>query len=209
MARKKTKGLRYGALNHCAHICVDMQRMFAEDTPWKTPWMRRVLPNVAEIAAACPERTIFTRFIPPATPEGLEGSWKRFYARWANMTLDRLGRDMINLVPELATFVPPAYLIDKTVYSPWLQNDLEKSLQEIEAATVIVSGGETDVCVLATVMGAVDRGYRVVIAGDALCSSSDDTHDALMKLYEERFSEQIEVASTETIVANWPISSQE
>ena len=38
----------------------------------------------------------------------------------------------------------------------------------------IVSGSETDVCVLATVLDAVDMGYRVIIARDAVCSSSDE-----------------------------------
>ena len=46
------------------HICVDMQRMFAGRTEWKMPWLSRVLPNIVEIAAAHPEHTIFTRFIP-------------------------------------------------------------------------------------------------------------------------------------------------
>jgi spore maturation protein CgeB len=41
----------------------------------------------------------------------------------------------------------------------------------------VISGGETDVCVLAAVMDAVDAGYRVVLAADALCSVSDESHD--------------------------------
>jgi nicotinamidase-related amidase len=57
--------------------------------------------------------------------------------------------------------------------------------------------------VLATVLGAVDRGFRVVLAQDCLCSSSDRTHDALLTLYSERFSEQIEVASMEEILDGW------
>jgi nicotinamidase-related amidase len=52
-------------------------------------------------------------------------------------------------------------------------------------------------------LGAVDLGYRIVIAADAVCSVSDATHDALMLLYRERFAEQIEVASTETILQAW------
>ena len=32
------------------HLCIDMQLLFANDTPWHTPWMGRVLPVVAEIA---------------------------------------------------------------------------------------------------------------------------------------------------------------
>jgi len=58
-------------------------------------------------------------------------------------------------------------------------------------------------CVLAAVLDAVDDGYRVVLAVDALCRSSDRTHDVLMTLYRERLSEQIEVADAETILACW------
>ena len=40
---------------------------------------------------------------------------------------------------------------------------------------------ETDVCVLSTVLDAVNIGFRVVMVEDALCSSSDAGHDALMR----------------------------
>jgi nicotinamidase-related amidase len=40
---------------------------------------------------------------------------------------------------------------------------------------MVITGTETDVCVLATVLGAIDFGYWVVLAIDALCSSSDAT----------------------------------
>jgi len=43
-----------------------------------------------------------------------------------------------------------------------------------------------------------------ILASDALCSSSDATHDALMTLYRERFSQQIETVETATILAAWP-----
>lgn len=58
-------------------------------------------------------------------------------------------------------------------------------------------------CVLSTVLDAVDLGYRVVIATDAICSSSDETHDALLKLYAKRFSVQIAPLSVEEIMDAW------
>lgn len=69
--------------------------------------------------------------------------------------------------------------------------------------SLIITGAETDVCVLAAVLNAVDLGYRVVLATDALCSSSDETHDALLTLYRGRFSQQIETADAATILAAW------
>jgi nicotinamidase-related amidase len=49
----------------------------------------------------------------------------------------------------------------------------------------------------------VDLGYRVVLAADAVCSSADDSHDALIALYRRRFDVQIEIADTAAIVDCW------
>jgi hypothetical protein len=49
----------------------------------------------------------------------------------------------------------------------------------------------------ASALDAVDRGFRVILVENALCSSSDPGHDALMTLYRTRFSEQIEIIKAE------------
>ena len=65
----KDDQLRYGAPGETAvHICVDMQRMFAEGTEWKMPWLDRVLPNILSITSIHSKKTIFTRFIPAHKP---------------------------------------------------------------------------------------------------------------------------------------------
>jgi nicotinamidase-related amidase len=201
---KDEKTLRFGPLtNTSMHICVDMQRLFAEDTDWHTPWMERVLPNAVRLVAAHPARTIFTRFVPAEEPGQGSGTWRRYYENWASMTISRLGREMVELVSELTRFVPPARVVDKKVYSPWLEGHLDDLLRNTPIDTLVVSGSETDVCVLATVLGAVDRGYRVVVATDALCSSTDATHDAMMTLYHNRYGQQVETVTTDTILESW------
>jgi nicotinamidase-related amidase len=95
--------------------------------------------------------------------------------------------------------------VDKRVYSPWVEAALQSCLRERRADTVLVTGSETDVCVLATVLGAVDRGYRVVVATDAICSSADETHDASLQLYNGRYGEQVETATTDEILAHWKV----
>jgi nicotinamidase-related amidase len=97
----------------------------------------------------------------------------------------------------------PPTVVDKTRYSGFAEPQLLAHLQERQADELIVSGSETDVCVLATVLAAVDLGYRVIVARDALCSSSDQGHDMLMRLYQTRFTEQIETADAETILSQW------
>lgn len=58
-------------------------------------------------------------------------------------------------------------------------------------------GGETDVCVLATVLGAIDLGYATTVLRDAVCSGVDETHDACLKLLGDRFSVQLKIQYTE------------
>lgn len=199
------RSLRFGPLGErTVHLCIDMQNLFAEDTPWHTPWIKRVLPVVAGIAERHAEQTIFTRFIPARHSDELPGSWRRYYRRWAELTLDRLDPMLIELVPPLARLAPPAVTIDKRVYSPFTERALWVELRRRRADTLVITGAETDVCVLAAVMDAVDHGYRVVLAADALCSSSDETHDALMTLYHRRFAEQIETVESEELLAAWP-----
>jgi nicotinamidase-related amidase len=54
-------------------------------------------------------------------------------------------------------------------------------------------------------MDAVDAGFRVILAHDALCSVSDESHDAMLQLFASRFSQQIELAPAEEILASWPV----
>ena len=197
-------GLRFGDLGaSTAHLCIDMQTVFAERTDWHVPWMQRVLPIVQRIAEARAERTIFTRFVPPNDPGQMPGSWQRYYRRWRHMTGGEIDPAMIELVPPLRALAPPAQIVDKSRYSPFAERNLSELLGQHRIDTLVITGGETDVCVLATVLDAVDRGYRVVLAADALCSSSDETHDSLLALYGNRFSQQIEVADSDGILAGW------
>ena len=185
------------------HLCVDMQRIFSTEGPWPTPWMERVLPTVTRIAERFPERTVFTRFITPETPEQATGVWRHYYERWRQTTREHLDPRLLELMPPLARLAPPAPVFDKPVYSAFAGHRLHDHLQERSADALVVTGAETDVCVLATVLGAVDHGYRVIIVTDAVCSSSDEGHDSLLKLYHERYSQQIETADSETILSLW------
>lgn len=180
-----------------------MQNLFADMTAWHTPWMNRVLPAVEHLTHRHPERTTFTRFIPAERPSVCGGSWRRYYAHWSTMTLDALPPGAADLVPSLARLVPPADIVDKHAYSPWHGTDLHARLRAQSIDTLVITGAETDVCVLAAVLGAVDHGYRVVLAVDAVCSSSDRTHDALLTLYSERYGQQVEAALVDEILDAW------
>jgi nicotinamidase-related amidase len=196
--------LRFGPLTRrTVHLCVDMQNLFAEETPWHTPWMKRVLPVVERITRHAPEQTVFTRFIPAASRDELPGAWRRYYDNWNELMLGQIDPRLLELVAPLGEFVPPAVVLDKKVYSPFFTPELVTLLRARSVDSLVITGAETDVCVLAAVLGAVDHGYRVIVPTDAICSSSDETHDALLTLYRNRYGRQIETADSETVLSCW------
>ena len=196
-------GLVHGPPGNAVHLCVDMQRLFGPEGPWPTPWMPRVLPVVARLAAQHPARTLFTRFIPPETPQDRPGLWQVYFERWREATRARLDPTLIGLMPELAALAPPARTVDKPGYSAFTAPALLPTLAQMEATTLIVTGAETDVCVLSTVMGAVDLGFRVILVEDGLCSSSDEGHDFLVTLFRKRFSCQVETVTSQEVLETW------
>lgn len=185
-----------GRPGRAVHLCLDMQRLFSPGGPWPTPWMVNSLPNIAAVAERFAGRTVFTRFIPARDPGTEIGTWRDYYRRWSALTLERLDPSLLELVDELKPLARFARVVDKRRFSAFSAPRLAEVLNGHGADTLIVTGAETDMCVLASVMDAVDRGYRVVVVEDAVCSSSDEGHEAALTLYRTRFAQQIETLTT-------------
>lgn len=198
-----TKGLKHPIPANAVHLCIDMQRMFVETTEWRAPWAERVLPVIVQLCEARPDRVWFSRFIPAAHPADAIGAWVDYWRRWSSMTLETLAPDLIELVQPLRQFAQPGRVVDKRVYSPWFGTSLHEDFQQTGVDTVVITGAETDVCVLAAVLGAIDLGYRVVVVADAVCSSADGPHDDLLALYSDRFSQQVETADNQEVLSSW------
>jgi nicotinamidase-related amidase len=190
-------------IRNAIHLCIDMQNIFAKGGVWETPWMEKVLPIVAQTASRYRDRTVFSRFITPMAPGERRGQWRCYFQKWKEATRAQLGPNDLDLVPPLARLVPPALVVDKVAYSAFFGSNLFNLLVSRKVGTVVVTGAETDVCVLSTVMSAIDLGFRVVIIEDGLCSSSDTGHAALMSMYRTRFHGQIDVLSAQELPELW------
>jgi nicotinamidase-related amidase len=198
------RGLRFGPIGrHAVHIAVDMQRLFAEQTEWHTPQLAGIVPAIARIARKRPERTLFSRFLTPARPADAKGQWRHYYRRWQSVTAERLAPGLLGLVPELAGLLQPGALIDKHGHSCFDSPDLEPALARHQADTLIVTGVETDVCVLVTVVDAIDRGLRVILVEDAVASSSPEGHAAALQAIFPRYDQQIEVLTADELLGLW------
>lgn len=189
---------------HTLHVVVDMQRVFAEATDWRVPAIAEVVPPILAMVRAHPRQTMFTRFMTPAAVENATGDWQRFYARWRSVLRDRMDPAMFDLMEPFAGFVPPAETIDKETFSAFASPDFVASLSRRGAETLVLSGVETDVCVLATALDAVDRGLHVVLAADAMTSWSVAGHRAALDAIYPRFDQQIDIATAGAVMAAWP-----
>lgn len=186
---------------NCLHVVIDMQRLFAEGTEWHTPALMQILPNVLRLCQASGPRTAYARFIPAANAASAPGQWQTYYRRWSSVTGDRMPDRMFDLVDPLAEISRTGHVIDKPTYSIFGTPDFDRLLAQQTLDTLIFSGVETDVCVLASLLAAVDRGLRCIVVTDAVASSDMAAHHATLTHLLPRLSEQVELTDTATILA--------
>jgi nicotinamidase-related amidase len=77
-----------------------------------------------------------------------------------------LGRTL----PELKTILGDVTPLEKTAFSCCGATGFIDRLRELHAEHVIVTGIEAHVCVLLTTLDLLDRGFRVSLVADAVCS---------------------------------------
>lgn len=183
------------------HLAIDMQRVFAEHTEWHLPGLYDLVFPIAAIAAALPKRTLFTRFVVPHLPEHAKGHWQKYYRRWHRLTGAEMDPGLVEIVDDLAPYTTPESVIDKPTYSVFEAQGFDQRLADLCADTLLFTGVETDVCVLASILAAVDRGYRVVAVADAMDSSSAAGHEATLRHVLTRMPDQVEIVETEAVLA--------
>jgi nicotinamidase-related amidase len=185
------------------HIAIDMQVLFTPPGRWVVPDMTGILPNIAAIARAHPDDTLFTRFVVPLRAGDAPGQWQTYYTHWSDFTGEQLAEGRLDLLQALQPMAPPDTIIDKPTHSAFEAPALQQRLQARGATTLVLTGVETDVCVLATALTAIDRGFRVVVVSDAVTSSSPQGHDAALRHILPRFDQQAEILDTATLLAEW------
>lgn len=183
------------------HMVVDMQELFRSHPDWGSASLTSLVAPIKRLLAARPDSAYFSRFIPPHESEYAVGAWQRYYRRWDRVTLARMDPALVEIIEELRPWAQR--LVDKTGYSALGNPEFRRIVGTGPDHCLILSGVETDVCVLSTVMEAMDLGLRVVLAVDAVGSSSAECHDSALRILHERFDEQVELATVDEIIAAW------
>jgi len=84
-------------------------------------------------------------------------------------------RGLGETVPEIASLVPDAIKLDKTEFGCFNNDGFCSAVKTLPGnrTTVLLCGMETHICVMQTALGAMNQGYIVHVASDAVGSRSE------------------------------------
>jgi nicotinamidase-related amidase len=85
-------------------------------------------------------------------------------------------------VAELRAVLEPAAPVEKLTFDCCGEPAFAPALKAVGRSTVVVSGMETHVCVLQTVLGLLAQGLAVHVAADAVCSRNAENHRLALEL---------------------------
>lgn len=159
-------------------VVVDLQRIFADPvSPWGSPMFADIVEPVRRLAAAAGERTVVTRWVPAADPQG---SWRSYLDAWpfADVAADD---PLLDLVPDAADL--GRHVVSLPTFGKW-----GPDLEAVTGPTphLVLTGVATDCCVVSTALAAADAGATVTVVTDACAGSSPQNQRAaldVMALY--------------------------
>lgn len=171
---------------------IDLQQVFADPTsPWAAPGFSQIIGPVTRLVEAFGDRTVFTRFVAPGTPQG---SWTEYYEQWP---FARQSPD----APLYALVDPFAGrpTVDEPTFGKWTPA-VRAALGD--PGVLILAGVATDCCVISTALAAADAGVAVKIAADGCAGADDGAQQRALELMAS-YAPLIEVLSTEDIITHF------
>lgn len=158
-------------------LVIDMQNVYMPGEPWQCPSMPKAVENIRELMEAeIIEQTAFTRF---AAPESPRGTWRQYNEEYAEINSDRYLNEIVKeLQPHAARY--PVY--DKHVYSSFKIPELVQLASRAEH--VLLGGVVAECCILATLMEAIDLGYKVIYLADCISGQTEQNEKRICKIAE-------------------------
>ncbi|HXA98424.1 MAG TPA: isochorismatase family cysteine hydrolase [Candidatus Dormibacteraeota bacterium] len=198
-----------------ALLVVDMQRAFVEPgQAMEVPPAREVVPRIQELLAIFREKglpVVFTEFTySPAAPllvgelhpehrPAAAGAATGF-GRPSSSCLE--GEDNVAVIPELAPHADEL-VVRKHYYDGFNGTVLDGALRARGVTTVVITGTMTDICVLATVIGAFNREYRLVVVEDAVATLWPEIQRATLDIVRRAYARVLSAKELADEVARW------
>ncbi len=185
---EKVEGMR----NNRALIVIDMQRGFLEEGHplFCGKAARRIIPPIHKLIER--ERREGTPIFFTADAHAPDDKEFEIYPPHCVR-----GSVEAEIIPELASYLDRATLIETANYSAFFNTALEQRLQQTGATHLIFCGVCTDICVMHTVADAYYRGYEIEVRKDCVTSFDEEAHAFGLRHMETVFGARITQGKTQ------------
>jgi ureidoacrylate peracid hydrolase len=177
-----------------ALLVVDMQRGFVDPgQAMEVPAARRCVPAIRRLLDEFRSRglpVVFTAFVYSPDVPLLVGELHREHRRAAAGAPRGFGMpsssclegDPSAEIVEALAPRPGEAVIRKRWYDAFAGSPLDGALRARNVTSLVVTGTMTDICVLATVIGAFNREYRVTVVADAVATLWPEIQQATLDI---------------------------
>ena len=198
-----------------ALLVVDMQRGFLDPgEAMEVPPAREIVPRVAALVALFRRQrlpVVFSEFLysprapllvgelhpehRPAPPGGPTG-----FGLPSSSCLE--GHPSVETVPELAPRADEL-VVRKHWYDAFAGTVLDGALRARGVGSLVVTGTMTDVCVLATVIGAFNREYRITVVEDGVATLWPEIQQATLDIIRRAYGRVAPAKAVADEIAAW------
>lgn len=198
-----------------ALLVVDMQRGFVEPgEALEVPAAREIVPAIARLLQGFRRKGLpiaFTEFtyslaVPllvgelhpehqPAPPGAARG-----FGLPSSNCLE--GTDSARTIDALAPR-PGEPVIRKRWYDGFAGTELDGALRARDVTSLVITGTMTDVCVLATVVGAFNREYRISVVADGVATLWPEIQRAALDIVSRAFGRVVQSGQVLDTIAGW------
>jgi len=198
-----------------ALLVVDMQRGFVDPgEALEVPPARAAVPiirGLVDLFRAKGRPVIFTEFVYSEAAPLLVGALHPEHRRLAPGAPRAFGSPSSNCheddpsvatVPALAPR-PDELVIRKRWYDAFAGTPLDGALRALGVDTLVVTGTMTDICVLATVVGAFNHEYRVTVVEDAVTTLWPEIQRATLDIIGRAYGRVASAKEVADLVGGW------
>ena len=198
-----------------ALLVIDMQRGFLDPgEAMEVPPAREIIPRIQALLGLFREKrlpVIFTEFLYSERVPLLVGDLHPEHRR-ARSGVPRgfglpsssclEGEENVHTVSDLAPR-PGELVIKKHWYDAFNATPLDGALRARGVTSLVLTGTMTDICVLASVVGAFNREYRVVVVEDAVATLWPETQRATLDIFRRAFARVVSAKEVADELALW------
>ena len=198
-----------------ALLVVDMQRGFVDPgQAMEVPAARESVPRIRELVdlfRAKGRPVVFTEFVYSEAAPLLVGALHPEHRRAAAGAPRRFGVPSSSCheddpsVTTVAALAPRSdeLVVRKRWYDAFAGTPLDGALRARGVDTLVVTGTMTDVCVLATVVGAFNREYRITVVEDAVTTLWPEIQRATLDIVGRAYGRVTSAKEIAYVVGGW------